>query len=129
MVRVFGLEDLPVAIEDGEFEIREPAEVGGMTIHFGRVPKISSVRVASLMKGFPGDMCPCAHWTYVIKGKARVRTKTSEGIVSAGQVCYSPPEHEWETLEDLEFMEVTPAGQFNKVLDHMREHMREEAAR
>jgi len=112
-------DDFPVALSSDGAEIREPVDIGGMTVHFGQHKK--QFGRSPLMKGLPNDMCSSTHWTYLIRGKAILRTAAGESAtVSAGELLYSPPGHYMEFVEDVEFVEISPLGEFRKVLEHMR---------
>jgi len=83
-------EDFPVAINAGGLELRF-SPVGEMVLGFYQIPK--GTDFASLLKGFPDDMCQCPHWGYLLKGRMLVRTKTGEEMVETGQVFYMAPGH------------------------------------
>jgi hypothetical protein len=73
-----------------------------------------------LLKGLPGDLCTCPHWTYVIKGRARVTyADGSEEIHKAGDLCYLPPGHTAVIEEDIEFVEISRPHEHQPVLDHV----------
>src|SRR5271155_1808245 len=61
--------------------------------------------------GLPENLCQCPHWGYVLKGKARLRfSDGSETIISAGDLYYCPPGHQFSFLEDFENIEWNPAA-------------------
>ena len=50
-------------------------DVDGYTIQF--VSFRQDVDGTPLMKGLPGDACPCPHWGYVLKGRVTYRFPTT----------------------------------------------------
>ena len=90
-------------------------EWGGMTAAITRIPAGSDL--ASLLRGLPGDRCPCPHWGYVIAGRSAVRHPDHEETIAAGEAYYLPPGHVPDYLEDTEVFEVSPAAELNKVIE------------
>ena len=64
-------------------------EWGGMTAAITRIPAGSDL--ATLLRGLPGDRCPCPHWGYVIAGRFAVRYPDHEETIAAGEAYYLPP--------------------------------------
>ena len=75
---------------------------------------------APLLRGLPGDRCPCPHWGYLVKGRLRVRYADYEEIIEAGQAYYLPPGHVTENLEACELVQFSPSAQMREVMDTMR---------
>src|SRR5688572_32438297 len=63
--------DVPVAIADGDVEVRV-LDQAGMMVGFVRLPTGADLRPAT--KGLPDDLCPCPHWGYMLKGRVRMHT-------------------------------------------------------
>jgi hypothetical protein len=76
--------------EHGPVEDRH-AEVDGYTVNF--VSFRQDVDATPLLKGLPGDRCPCPHWGYVLKGKLTYRFADHEEVFEAGDAFYLPPGH------------------------------------
>ncbi|MBQ1098733.1 hypothetical protein KBY55_22350 [Streptomyces sp. b94] len=113
--------DTPVAIEGNGVELRT-LEVGGdMTAAFVRLPQ--GATLAPALVGLPDDLCQCPHWGYLLKGRLRMLTRTSEEIYEAGQAFYWPPGHAPEAVEDCEYVDFSPSEDFNEVIDHVKSHM------
>jgi hypothetical protein len=72
-----------------------------------------------LLEGLPGDLCPCPHWGYVLKGRLRVRFADREEVLRAGDLFYLPPGHAPLAEEDTEFVEFSRPAEFQPVLDHL----------
>ena len=75
--------------------------------------------LAPLLQGLPGDLCPCPHWGYVLKGRIRVRYAEGEETLRAGDIFYLPPGHAPLAEEDAEFVEFSRPAEFQPVLDHL----------
>jgi hypothetical protein len=121
-IKIVRQDELQLGMAGDGYDIRQPVTVGGLSVHFARIQKGSTRK--GLYVGLPHDMCPCAHWTYVIRGRALVRSHTGEEAeVKAGDLCYSPPGHTWDILEDIEFVECSSPS-FGPVLDHLRQELR-----
>ena len=73
--------------------------------------------LAPLLKGLPGDLCPCPHWGYVIKGRIRMRYADREEVLGAGDLFYWPPGHTPLVEEDVEFVEFSAPAEHDAVLD------------
>ena len=74
--------------------------------------------LAPLLQGLPGDLCPCPHWGYVIKGRIRVTFADRQEVLQAGDLFYLPPGHSPMVEEDVEFVEFSRPAEFQPVLDH-----------
>ena len=64
-------------------------DVEGYTINF--LSFGVDIDATPLMKGLPGDRCPCPHWGYVLKGRITYRFDDHDEIVEAGDAFYVPP--------------------------------------
>jgi hypothetical protein len=73
-----------------------------------------------LLKGLPGDLCPCPHWGYLIKGRVLVTYADSEEVLQAGDLFYLPPGHTALVEEDAEIVEFSPPAQHEPVMDVVR---------
>ncbi len=110
-------EDLPIALESGGIRAQAASE-GGMTLQFMQFP--GGVDMTEPLKGLPGDMCPVAHWGYVLEGAVRTRYADGrEERTSAGEVYYWPSGHSVLFDEDTKFVEFSPAEEMGKVVAHL----------
>jgi quercetin dioxygenase-like cupin family protein len=57
---------------------------------------------------------------YILKGRIRMHTPEGEEEYEAGDVVYWPPGHAPEALEDSEYIDFSPSGEFGPVLDHIK---------
>lgn len=110
------LDELPIAIEDGDLQVRLRDE-DGLMVGFVRLPRGADLREAT--KGLPGDLCPCPHWGYMLKGRVRMHTADGHQDFEAGEAFYWAPGHAPEALEDSEYVDFSPTEQFRPVIDHI----------
>ena len=109
--------DVPVAIADGDVEVRV-LDQDGLMVGFVRLPAGADLRPAT--KGLPNDLCPCPHWGYMVSGKVRMHTPTGGETYEAGQAFYWGPGHAPEALEDSEYVDFSPTRAFVPVIEHIR---------
>ena len=71
-------EELPVLF--GADPAASPgADWGGLRAMLTSLP--AGTDLAPLLQGLPGDLCPCRHWGYVLKGRIRVRYADREEVL------------------------------------------------
>ena len=110
-------QDVPVAIADGELEVRVQ-DHAGLMVGFVRLPAGADLRPAT--QGLHDDLCQCPHWGYLIKGRVKMHTRVGEHVYEAGDAFYWAPGHAPEALEDCEYVDFSPTDEFNHVLDHIK---------
>jgi hypothetical protein len=108
--------DVPVTIADGDLEVRTK-DVDGLMVGFFRLP--AGVDMRAPLKGLPGDLCPCPHWGYMLKGRLRMHTPEGHQDFVAGEAFHRGAGHAPEALEDTEYVEFSPADEMQRVLDHL----------
>jgi hypothetical protein len=112
--------DLPVMLEAGESAIRG-ADWGGMRALVVSLP--TGTDITPLLKGLPDDRCSCPHWGYVIRGRMRVISADGEETLQAGDVFYMAPGHTVFVEEAVEFVELAPADEHQRVLDVVQQNV------
>lgn len=90
-------------------------EWGDLLVEFEQFP--AGLDTAELLKGLPGDACPCPHWGYVFSGRFVVRYADHEETIVAGDAFYLQPGHVPVFLEDTEMFELSPAAGLREVLE------------
>jgi hypothetical protein len=110
-------EDVPVAIAGDGVEFRKQEIGGDLTVAFVHVPKGADFRPA--LAGLEGDLCQCPHWGYMINGRVKMHTSDGEHVYEAGQAFYWAPGHAPEALEDSDYVDFSPTGELNEVIDHI----------
>lgn len=111
--------ELPVMFGEGEAAIRG-ADWGGMRAMVVSLP--AGTDITPLLKGLPGDRCTCPHWGYVIKGRWRLISADGEETLRAGDVFYIAPGHTAIVEEDVEFVELAPADEHQRVLQAVQQN-------
>lgn len=109
-------EDLPTVIEDGDLRVRLRDE-DGLSVGHVTLPAGADLRPAT--QGLPGDLCPCPHWGYLIKGRVRMHTADGHQDFTAGEAFYWAPGHAPEALEDSEYVDFSPTEDFARVIEHI----------
>ena len=90
-------------------------EWGALQVEFEHFP--AGLDTAPLLKGLPGDACPCPHWGYVFKGSFRVQYADHDEVIGAGEAFYLEPGHVPVFLEDTDMFELSPAAELRAVLE------------
>ena len=111
---VIDRENVPITIQGDGVELRT-AEVGEMTVAFVKLR--AGTDLSPAVKGLPGDLCPCPHWGYMVKGRVMMQTKDGE---QAGQPFYWSPGHAPMALEDSEYVDFSPPEEFATVIRHIK---------
>lgn len=88
-------------------------DISGYTVDFVSIRQDSDL--APLLKGLPGDRCPCPHWGYLFKGTIIVRYADHEEICQAGDAYYMAPGHAPEARAGSEFVQFSPAAELAAV--------------
>ncbi len=102
--------------------------MGGMSIGYMEVP--GPADFTPLFKGLPEDMCPSPHWGYVLEGSLKIKYPGGkEEIVNAGEVFYWPAPHTGVVEKNVKFIDFSPDGKFNTVMDHLAKKMKEMATK
>jgi hypothetical protein len=110
-------EDVPVAIEDDNVELRK-APVGDMTVSFIRLA--AGTDLGPALVGLEGDLCPCPHWGYMIEGRLRMRTPDGDQHYEAGQAFYWAPGHAPVADTDCVYVDFSPTEEFDAVIRHIQ---------
>ncbi len=109
-------DELPILFGEGPTTIRG-ADWDGLRSMIVSLP--AGTDLAPLLQGLPGNLCPCPHWGYVLKGRLRVRYADREEALQAGDLFYLPPGHTPLVEEDCEFVEFSRPAEHQPVLDHV----------
>jgi hypothetical protein len=111
------LDKLPATIADENVEVRT-SEVGEMTVGFIRLK--AGTDLSPALVGLPGDLCPCPHWGYMLKGRVMMKTKDGQHVFEAGKPFYWGPGHAPVALEDSEYVDFSPTEEFAAVIRHIK---------
>jgi hypothetical protein len=111
-------EDLPVVLDLPDVTIRSTNWNGMAALH---VRLSAGADFTPVLKGLADDLCSCPHWGYTLKGAIHLRYKDGrEEIARAGDLWHTPPKHTAWCEEDSEFVEFSPAHEFEALLQHVR---------
>jgi hypothetical protein len=108
---------LPATIADENVEVRT-SDVGEMTVGFFRLK--AGTDLSPALVGLPGDLCPCPHWGYMLKGRVLMKTKDGEQVFEAGKPFYWGPGHAPVALEDSEYVDFSPTEELAAVIRHIK---------
>jgi hypothetical protein len=103
-------------VDRGAFEDRSEA-VGGYTVDFVTIRQDSDL--APLLKGLPGDACPCPHWGYLFSGRITVRYGDRQEVVEPGDAYYMAPGHVPAADAGSEFVQWSPSAELAVVQEAM----------
>ena len=108
---------LAIELEVGDIVTRGEDWGGQLVRHLTLPP---GADFTPLLKGLPGDVCPCPHWGYVISGSMHLRyADGSEELSRAGEMYYWPGGHTGWTDDGVIFVEFSPAEELRPVLEHV----------
>ena len=109
-------EDVPVVIENDDVELRKQ-DVGELSVACIRLR--AGTDLGPALVGLPGDLCPCPHWGYMLRGRLMMRTANGDEVYEAGQAFYWAPGHAPVALEDCEYVDFSPTEELDAVLAHI----------
>jgi quercetin dioxygenase-like cupin family protein len=96
-------------------------DIDGYTVNF--VAFKQDIDSTPLLKGLPGDSCPCPHWGYVLKGKVTFGFPDHTEVFEAGDAFYIPPGHTQSVEADTEYLQFSPAEELRVVSETMVRNM------
>jgi hypothetical protein len=82
-------------------------DIDGYTVNF--VSFRQDVDGTPMVKGLPGDRCPCPHWGYVLKCRMTYRFADHEEVFEAGDAFYLPRAASREPRPEANFSSSAPA--------------------
>jgi hypothetical protein len=71
--------------------------------------------LTELLRGLPGDSCPCPHWGYLFAGKLTVTYADHQEVYQAGDAYYMTPGHVPAAEAGTEFVQFSPKEQLAEV--------------
>jgi Cupin len=105
--------DSAAHVEDFGIADDRHEDIDGYTVNF--VSFRQDVDATPLLKGLPGDSCPCPHWGYVLKGRLTYRFADHEEVFEPGDAFYLPPGHVPVVQAGTEFVQFSPAAELREV--------------
>src|SRR3954452_2706746 len=98
-------------------------EVDGYAINFLRFGV--DIDATPLLKGLPGDRCPCPHWGYVSKGRVIFTFADHEEVHEAGDAFYVEGGHLQRADAGAEYLQFSPADELRPVDEAIMSNMRQ----
>jgi hypothetical protein len=117
-MRSFERDSMDVALQGDGLDVRVE-DAGGMSVGMFRLPAGTDLRPA--LNGLEGNLCQCPHWGYMLKGTLRMHTANGVQEYVAGQAFYWAPGHAPEAVDDVEYVDFSPAAELHAVLDHVKQ--------
>ncbi len=97
-------------------------ELEGLAPALQKFPK--GLDVNRLLEGLSGNLCPCGHWGYALKGSmSLIYEDGSREDITAGDVYYAKPGHTAVFKEDFAAVEFSPVEAFRRVMEHVAKKM------
>jgi hypothetical protein len=96
-------------------------DIDGYTVNF--VSFRQDIDGTPLLKGLPGDSCPCPHWGYVLKGRLTYRFLDHDEVFEAGDAFYLPPGHIPLAESGSELVQFSPSEPLKAVEEAMMANM------
>ena len=98
-----------------------PVEVGtadldGYTVNF--LHFAAPVDMDQMLRGLPGNICPCPHWGIVTDGRMIVRYADHEETVETGDVFYMAPGHVPDYEAGTRLIQFSPTEEM-KIVDEV----------
>src|SRR5215468_3626164 len=100
------------AVEDRHQDIDD-----GYTVNFTKF--VVDMDATEMMKGLPGDRCPCSHWGYVFKGQLTFRTDHGDEVFGPGDAFYVAPGHVPIVTAGTEYLQFSPTEEMHLVSNHL----------
>lgn len=97
------------------------ADVNGYAIDF--VSFKADVDSTPMLKGLPGDRCPCPHWGYVFKGRVTYTFADREEVHEAGDAFYVEGGHLQRAEAGTEYLQFSPADELRTVSETIMQNM------
>src|SRR3954451_16928724 len=98
-----------------------PVEVGtadldGYTVNF--LHFAAPVDMNQMLRGLPGNVCPCPHWGIVTDGRMVVRYADHEDTAETGHVFYMAPGHVPDYAAGTRLIQFSPTEEM-KIVDEV----------
>jgi hypothetical protein len=94
------------------------AEFAGMAVSHTTMP--CGFDFDALLEGLPNNLCPCAHWGFLLKGSVTVKFDDgSEEVIQAGEVYYLKPGHTATIEEDCASIDFSPITEWRQLSRHI----------
>ena len=104
-------------VQDGGPAVDYFGDLDDYTVDFVTIRQEHSL--AALLKGLPGDSCPCRHWGYLFTGKITVTYADRIEVYQAGDAFLMTPGHVPAAEAGTEFIQFSLTDELDLVRAHM----------
>ena len=105
-------------VEEYDAAVDISDQLGDYTVDFVTIRQSHSL--TPLLRGLPGDSCPCPHWGYLFAGTMTVSYADHDEVYRAGDAFYMAPGHVPAAEKGAEFVQFSPTDQLAVVHAHMQ---------
>ena len=110
-------------VQDGGPAVDYFGDLDDYTVDFVTIREGHSL--VELLKGLPGDRCPCPHWGYLFTGKITVAYADHSEVYEGGDAFYMSPGHVPAAEAGSEFLQFSPRQEIADVHAHIQARARE----
>ena len=110
-------------VQDGGPAVDYFGDLDDYTVDFVTIRQEHSL--AALLKGLPGDSCPCRHWGYLFTGKITVTYADRIEVYQAGDAFLMTPGHVPAAEAGSEFLQFSPRQEIADVHAHIQARAQE----
>ena len=116
------VQDMHVAMELPALKVLSPGTWGGMV--FEHIECADRLDLGPTMEGLPGNLCPCPHWGYMLKGAfhGQYADKTQE-VIKEGDAFYMPEGHTGWFEAGSAMILFSPEAEAHQVAEHVARKM------
>lgn len=104
-------------VEEFDLAVDISGPVDDYTVDFVTIRQQHSL--TALLKGLPGDSCPCRHWGYLFTGRITVTYEDRIEVYQAGDAFLMTPGHVPAAEAGTEFIQFSPTDELDLVRAHM----------
>lgn len=117
-------EDIPVISEGDGNTMRALNGFGQFAVSYHEFKK--GTDFTEVLKGLPGDMCPCPHYGYIFEGAFRfIYADGTEEVYRTGDVYYAPAPHNAIVDEDTRLLDFSPQHEHDELMEHLSKVMQQ----
>ena len=110
-------------VHDGGPAVDYVGDLDDYTVDFVTIREGHSL--VELLKGLPGDRCPCPHWGYLFTGKITVAYADHSEVYERGDAFYMRPGHVPAAEAGSEFLQFSPRQEIADVHAHIQARAQE----
>jgi hypothetical protein len=117
-------EDIPIISEGDGNTMLALNGFGQFSVSYHEFKK--GTDFTEVLKGLPGDMCPCPHYGYIFEGAFRfIFADGTEEVYKTGDVYYAPAPHNAIVDEDTRLLDFSPQHEHDELMEHLSKVMQQ----